>query len=636
MKKSFLSQYESYTRQKAQAFHKNKQQEFKKKILELIGNVSLFNKKIKMFQKDFEKKYVDFQYISNIRNLIVTLEILEKEITCLEAEDSRSILKDQTKRLGRFKQYLHECIESQSRGLTAQNCLQTHVRKLTTEFRQFLYELHQHPYLTNDVIISDNNNSSSLSLTTPFSGTSKTVSSPNTETILNMNEITIGNFENLNNFPIDFLVKIFSYLPPENIVLIALVCKKFKEAARNNSLWREKLQLNFFMLPRPLPSNVSRLDNTLYYKKFRSSYINKYGYPKTKYSLSSEMKKKFSLVKEGRVVELITIGVSFVDLGCPDQSWNTLLDYAEATNNEELLNNFFDIALSYYNSNGLEKFDRCGRSVLQWAAHCRQSRKIIQELISRGAIVDATAWEAPTALAIAVRNHLEDTVKVLLENGANPNFMRGSGITPLSIAAKSGNRNILELLLQKGGHLNISDDEKILFDAAAAGQHEAIDLLLQHGAKIDGLSRFDKNSTALYFASERGDLETVKFLLARKANVEQGFLIYHQKIKYNSTPLYVAAIKGHLPVILALLEKDADIDVCVCGQTPIFAATSGGHFSTVKALFEYGAETDPVTENGPTLLQIAQAKGHTEIIHFLRKTLTSDDADNITHLNMRA
>ena len=54
-----------------------------------------------------------------------------------------------------------------------------------------------------------------------------------------------------------------------------------------------------------------------------------------------------------------------------------------------------------------------------------------------------------TALHIAVRNDKPDCVRVLLENGANPNIANSKGLTPIHIAAASGKREMVQLILNE-------------------------------------------------------------------------------------------------------------------------------------------------------------------------------------------
>ena len=60
---------------------------------------------------------------------------------------------------------------------------------------------------------------------------------------------------------------------------------------------------------------------------------------------------------------------------------------------------------------------------------------------------DDTHWGQPSVLSMAVRFKQEGVVHALLEHGADPNVTDQHGETPLSIAAKQDDSNMLEILL---------------------------------------------------------------------------------------------------------------------------------------------------------------------------------------------
>jgi len=59
--------------------------------------------------------------------------------------------------------------------------------------------------------------------------------------------------------------------------------------------------------------------------------------------------------------------------------------------------------------------------------------------------------EFSSPLSLAVRNKNIDLVRLLLKWGANPNFLEGESVTPTSIARQKGYAEILQLLTEHGG-----------------------------------------------------------------------------------------------------------------------------------------------------------------------------------------
>ena len=115
--------------------------------------------------------------------------------------------------------------------------------------------------------------------------------------------------------------------------------------------------------------------------------------------------------------------------------------------------------------------------------------------------------------------------------------------------------------------------------------------------------------TPLFCAAQRGNLETVKFLveeLDADAEATDGRL---------ATPLHIAAHNGHLAVVQYLVETCSvnpdpeDLD----GNTPILLAGIEGHTEVIKYLIERGANTDVISCEGLTLLHVAALNNDIEL-----------------------
>lgn len=124
--------------------------------------------------------------------------------------------------------------------------------------------------------------------------------------------------------------------------------------------------------------------------------------------------------------------------------------------------------------------------------------------------------------------------RMLIDHGANVNAETALGTTAIGNAAESGNLEMVQLLLDHGSRLDLpihgillikgkpqdaTNGYAALAGASTMGQHnpEIIKLLLAHGAKPNCQS-FD-DLTPLGRASESGDVEVVQLLLAAGASV---------------------------------------------------------------------------------------------------------------------
>jgi ankyrin repeat protein len=104
-------------------------------------------------------------------------------------------------------------------------------------------------------------------------------------------------------------------------------------------------------------------------------------------------------------------------------------------------------------------------------------------------------------------------IKDLLSNGAEVDIRDKNGMTPLLLAARKGNREIVKLLLAHGADVNAQDYYLAwtpLILASALGHKEVVKLLLEYGADVD--IKDQNGMTALKYAIKNGYKEIVALL----------------------------------------------------------------------------------------------------------------------------
>jgi ankyrin repeat protein len=127
------------------------------------------------------------------------------------------------------------------------------------------------------------------------------------------------------------------------------------------------------------------------------------------------------------------------------------------------------------------------------------------------------AYETPLHVALAL-GHV-GVSWLLIEHGANVEFLSKNGWTPIFSASRGGLAEIVRWLLEHGGNVNVRNNNSRtpLHTAAFHGHLETVRALLEHQADINGRDYVDE--TPLYDASSNGH-ETVRLLLAHGAKVD--------------------------------------------------------------------------------------------------------------------
>jgi ankyrin repeat protein len=183
----------------------------------------------------------------------------------------------------------------------------------------------------------------------------------------------------------------------------------------------------------------------------------------------------------------------------------------------------------------------------------------IDELLKRGASVNAIIRGDGTPLLGAARKGHLAAVTLLLGRGADPNVPVPGDGTALIAAAAGGHGNIVSLLLDRGAdpNLGVPGDGNPLIMAASEGRAEIISLLLGRGARMEDVVPGDEN--ALCKASEQGQLNVVKLLVSRGANVNVRIWVEHARGQDGEwrSPLIMARRGRHQAVIDFLIASGA-------------------------------------------------------------------------------
>ena len=220
----------------------------------------------------------------------------------------------------------------------------------------------------------------------------------------------------------------------------------------------------------------------------------------------------------------------------------------------------------------------------------------VRALLDGGADVDAPASDGATALHWAVHRGDDGLVDLLIEAGADVTAANRYGVQPIALAAENGSAAIIEKLLRTGADANaaLPGGETALMTAARSGYPDTLRALIVHGAEVN----------------------------VRDAT-------------HGQTPLMWAAARGHARAIHVLAEAGGDVNARttsegqprgrryifaippVTGFTPLIFAARGGHVDAVGALLDAGADVNDSVSDGQSVLLVAVANANWDVADYL-------------------
>jgi len=269
------------------------------------------------------------------------------------------------------------------------------------------------------------------------------------------------------------------------------------------------------------------------------------------------------------------------------------------------------------NGADVNKNDINGTTPLIVAA-AQNDPKIVAALIQKGAEVNAattntyvyegrTIDAGATPLIAALANNRLESAKLLMDKDADVTHRNECNVGGLMIAAADGQTDIVRLLLENGADPNASVTKDFIVDgksvfegatslmaAAYAGHEEVVKLLIEAGADVNAETKY--GGTALMAASAEGHLGAAEFLAENGAEVNarttETFAMDGAKVPKGSSAISGASYNGHAAVVQCLIDHGADVNIKdeVWLMDPLYLASYMEHLDVVKVLIANGAD----------------------------------------------
>lgn len=244
-----------------------------------------------------------------------------------------------------------------------------------------------------------------------------------------------------------------------------------------------------------------------------------------------------------------------------------------------------------YPAMSIHSFDSKGATVLHQAAKDGDMEMIRFLLMNTRTMWSVRSQEGYTALHYAAFTENMEMVKYLIEldrDDVNVNVQSNNGSTPMFLAARVGNRDIVELLNENGGDPELSE-------------------------------RVGK--TPIYIAAQHGHIETVRYL-AKSTTADAD-----HAADQGWTALLVAAEGGNLNIVQALIDAGCvDVNLTnINGASALYLASQNGHMEVVKCLLAGRADCLIQRNDGKRAVDIAEIKGHSAIVELLTDVVSSQN-----------
>uniref|UniRef100_A0A667WVY5 Serine/threonine-protein kinase TNNI3K n=1 Tax=Myripristis murdjan TaxID=586833 RepID=A0A667WVY5_9TELE len=200
-----------------------------------------------------------------------------------------------------------------------------------------------------------------------------------------------------------------------------------------------------------------------------------------------------------------------------------------------------------------------------------------------------------TGFTVHQSNDNAELVTALLHGGSDVQQVGYGALTALHIATVAGHHEAVDILLQHGAYVNVQDAVFFtpLHIAAFYGHEHVTKLLLKFGADVNVSG--EVGDRPLHLAAAKGFLSIVKLLMGEGSKADA-----NAQDNEDHAPLHFCARFGHHEIVRFLLQGNFDVQphsVNIYGDTSLHLACYNGKFEVVKEIIQLSGTESVSKEN---------------------------------------
>lgn len=226
---------------------------------------------------------------------------------------------------------------------------------------------------------------------------------------------------------------------------------------------------------------------------------------------------------------------------------------------------------------------------------------ILEHLLKSGADIDHQNRSGNTALCVAIRAEDPDCIRLLLDASASTTIKNKEGLTPVDLAQKSGNEQVLRQVLGLS--------EGLVVKAKSA---PALKMEVMRRGSLPSCSSADRRTRAFFESISEGDFERVERILQMEFDVNVAD-------DAGCRPLHFA-VEGEKNMVALLLREGADVEARNnAGETPLMMAIRFGDVDCIRMVLKANPDVSVKDGAGRDAMSYAEASSSSLVTSVIRE-----------------